>query len=31
MVERSFCDATVDIVRHGSFASVKELGYAITN
>ncbi len=31
MVERFFRDLTVDVVRHGSFTSVKELGYAITN
>jgi len=29
MVERFFRDLTVDVVRHGSFASVKELSYAI--
>jgi hypothetical protein len=31
MVERFFRDLTVDVVRHGSFTSVKELAYAITN
>lgn len=29
MVERFFRDLTVDVVRHGSFTSVKELSYAI--
>lgn len=31
MVERFFRGLTVDVVRHGSFAGAKELGYAITN
>ena len=31
LVERFFRDLTVDVVRHGSFQSVKELSYAITD
>jgi len=31
LVERFFRDLTVDVVRQGSFQSVKELGYAITD
>jgi hypothetical protein len=31
LVEHFFRDLTVHFVRHGSFTSVKELGYAITN
>lgn len=31
LVERFFRDLTVDVVRHGSFTSVKELSYAITD
>ena len=31
VVERFFRDLTVDVVRHGSFTSVKELGHEITD
>ena len=31
LIERFFRDLTVDVVRHGSFQSVKELTYAITD
>ena len=31
LIERFFRDLTVDVVRHGSFQSVKELAYAITD
>ena len=31
LIERFFRDLTVDVVRRGSFQSVKELAYAITD